>query len=229
MATPNPVDVVTGVQASGSTTYTVTLPTYSEGDVLYIALARDGAGTLTLAGWTELHDDIPIGAPSAVFNMWYKTASASETNPVTVSSGLSERAVWVAWSVSGDDGINAEAADGSGTGTTATYGAVTSTVDECLRISIVATDLVTDPITAPTGHNTLGVISVTSGATVGVYYQALLTAGVSSAPTSTLNASEEWITVSFAIAPGGFTPPVVPSTPAGEATAAQRIRTYLPA
>lgn len=229
MAIPTVVDVATGVQASGSTSYTVTLPTYSEGDKLYIALARDGAGTLTLAGWTELHDDIPIGAPSAVFNMWYKTAGAAEANPVTVSSGLSERAVWVAWSVSGDDGINAEAADGSGTGTLATYGAVTSTVNECLRISIVATDLVTDPITVPASHDTVGVISVTSGATVGVYSQALLTAGVSSTPNSTLNASEEWITVNFAIAPAAFTPPEPPVTPAAEATATQRIRTYLPA
>lgn len=215
----------TGAQASGSTSFVVTVPPHDEGDVLYIAIAQDGAATMTQASFTALYDNISIGAGTATFCLFRRTATASEPATYTVTTTLSERAAWIAFAVSNDGGVDSQATTATGTGTTASVNTVTTTQDDCLGIAVFATDLVSTPMSAMSSHTKLDESSVTSGASVGVYYRELITAGANGGGNITLNASEEWVGVRFAIAPGAFVPP---DPPAVAVATVQRIRTYLP-
>lgn len=214
----------TGAQASGSTSYVITVPPHSPGDVIYIAIVQDGVATLSQASFTKLYDNVSV-VGDATFCLFYKTAGDSEPATYTISTTVSERAAWIVWAVSNDGGINAQATNATGTGTTATAGSVTTTEDDCLGIAIFATDQVSTPMSAMANNTNLDQSSVTSGGSVGVYYRALTTAGANGGGSITLNVSEQWLAVRFAIAPGSFVPP---TPPAATVATAQRIRTYLP-
>lgn len=216
-------NAISGSNLPNSTSFVVTMPGHSPGDVIYIAITEDSAvAEFTQASFTKLYDDVVVG--QATFALFYKTAGDSEPATYTVTSTVSERAAWMAWSVAGDGGINAQATNTLGLSTTASTANITTTEDGCLDIIVIATELVTTPMGASSTHNKLDEISVASGASLGVYYKTLVSAGLATAGNVTLNASQDWLTVRFAITPGSFVPPVAPSALPSN----QRIRTYLP-
>lgn len=222
---------VAGVQNGNSTSYVINTPGHAEGDVIYIAIAQDGAAAnMSLTDFTELYADIQIdggGVADATFSLFYKTAGAAEPASYTVTTTVSERAAWIAWSVDNDGGINVQAASAEANSATATIVTITPTVDGCLAIAIIATDGVATPLSASTENQKLDESSVTSGATVGIYFLEIAAAGLAGGDTVTLNSAQKWLGARFAIAPAEYTPPTAPTVV--PVATAQRIRTYLPA
>lgn len=192
-------DHVTDVQGGNSTSYVVVVPTHAQGDKIYIAITQDASGaTLTQASFTKLYN-VSIGA-GATFALFYKTAGASEPASYTVTTDISERAVWICWSVSNDGGVHAQATNNSGSSATASVNAITTTADNCLIFSIIATDAITTPFGSMANHARLDEISFTSAASLGVYYQPASFAATYGAASVTLSASDGWIGVRFAVA-----------------------------
>jgi hypothetical protein len=91
--------------AGSVTDHVINTPPHSVGDVIYIAFAVDQVQTITWpAGFTGGQDDF---VTTATWGMAYKVAGASEPSTYTVSVGIAERAVAIAWSTSNDGGIDA--------------------------------------------------------------------------------------------------------------------------
>lgn len=197
------------VDTSNTTDHTIDAPTHSEGDIIYIAIASDGnSDTLTAPGFfSTLYDNIPIQTDAlskiAVFAMFYKVAGASEPETYTVTGSVSERAGMIAFAVTGAGDIDANGADTRGSSSTATLPAVTTTQADCLRISVVGTDVDTTPHGAASTLTKLGEAGGTSSGTVSVYYKTLTNNGASDSETVSLNITEQWISRTFALAPVG--------------------------
>ena len=96
----------------GRTNHVINTPTYSAGDVIYLFAAIDGVSTMIPpAGFAAVTNINAIGIVSAATtSLWRKTATASEPSTYTWTSGTSERAVQIAWSQSGDGGVDVSAA-----------------------------------------------------------------------------------------------------------------------
>jgi hypothetical protein len=129
----------TAYTSAGSVTdHVINTPSHSPGDVIYIAFAVDQVQTITWpAGFTGGQDDF---VTTATWGMAYKVAGASEPSTYTVSVGIAERAVAIAWSTSNDGGVDANSTPNEGNGATATCNAATTTVANDLVFRIVATD-----------------------------------------------------------------------------------------
>jgi len=196
---------------TGNSTYTVACPTHVAGDTIYLAIGQDGGGAvLSATGFSKLYADIDIDG-TATFTLFYKIAGASEPANYTVTTTVSERAVWVTFAVRGAQTTpNAQATNASGTGTTATANAITTTVVTTLDIIIISTDIISTPLGSMTSHTKLDESSLTSGATVGVYYKEIATASTDGTDAASLSATEQWVALRFALAPpaGKARPPV---------------------
>jgi hypothetical protein len=199
-----------GADAGNTTSTTVTAPTNIAGDVIYIAIASDlTSQTFTgPAGFSTLYSnvDIPATSPTATFAMFYKTSGGSEPGTYSVGVGTTERQAWVAFAVRGDGGVGVTGSpNNSGTGSTAaSVPFVTTPAIDYLLIAVVATDVsagLTTPMT-PTAMTKLNEASGSSAAAVCVCYEAATTAGTWPSNSGvTLNVAEQWLGVSFAIAP----------------------------
>jgi hypothetical protein len=130
--------------------------------------------------------------------IWYKTAS-SEGASYTITASTSERAVAIAFAVTGDNGIDAEATYATGTDTSAEVGAVTTTVAHTLRISVVVSQGVRT-VSTLTGHTLLATHSYTSAGTISVQYKQVATAGADAGQTATLDTGG-WGSHAWAIKP----------------------------
>lgn len=203
---------ITGFNTSNTTNVTVVHPSTSPAnDLVFICMGSDlNAQTFTYDGsFTELYIDEAFQS-AATASVAYKTSGGSEAD-YTVTMGTTERQAWQAFSVTGGSGINASPASSSGSGGTATFPAITTTVDNCLVIRVCITDVsagLTTPFGAMSGSGwtQLAEVSGTSAAAVGVWYKTITTATTEAATTSTLNVSEQWWTASFAIAPAATGP-----------------------
>lgn len=196
-----------GSSVSNETTTTVTKPgTSPSGDLIFIAIVSDAASnTFTFDGsFTELYIDESYQSVSTA-GVAYKTSGGAESN-YSVTIGTSERQAWQCFSVTGHNGINVSPASSSGSSGTATFPAMTTTVDDCLGIRICTTDqnaTSTIPFGAMSGSGwtQLDEVFGTSAGAVGVWYKTITTATTEASTTATLNVSEQWWTASFAIAP----------------------------
>lgn len=205
---PTVRDVTIGSNLVNATSFVVTTPDHEQGDVIYVAIAEDGGPVnFSLTGFTELYADVTVG--QATFSLFYKTAGVSEPATYTVTSTVSERAAWIAWSVENDGGVHAQATNATLLSATATVNAITTTEDNCLILSLAITELVGTPMGVMTGGNLkLVENSVASGASLGLFHRNLFSAGTLAAATVGLGASVDWLGVRFAIAPA------TPETPA---------------
>lgn len=67
------------------------LPTHTTGDILIAVGMHNGAGTLSVSGWTEIAHESNANLSSGA---WYKVAtSGAESNPVVTSSGAATSAL----------------------------------------------------------------------------------------------------------------------------------------
>ena len=190
---------------SNSTTLTLNVPTNSDGNLLIVVYVTDGdssTASISGSGWTTLEgpQDIPssLGATSGTFYVWYKTAS-SDSGSWTITQTVSERALAVAFAVSGHNGIDVENTYLSGSDTSAESNNLTTSVNDCLRISIVGSVGV-KTVTTLTGHTLLVTQTYTSAGTISVQYKTIASAGADTGQTATVGSSY-WCTYAFAIKP----------------------------
>lgn len=203
------------VRSSNGTTLTCNVPPHASGDTIYYLWASDGdadSASISGTGWTAVYTDVTLAssgvADSGSFYMWKRTAGSEPAN-YTVTSGVSERSVIIAFAVKNDGGINVTATNNSGTNSTAVVNSLTTTENDCLRISIVAATG-EKTVTTLSGHTLIGTISATSAATISVQYKALPTSGTDGSVNATTG-SNYWHTFSFAIAPTVNTVSVTPN------------------
>lgn len=198
---PTIIDHTTMFDAGGTVNHVIDAPDHIEGDVIYIAFAIDEASTtLTCSGFDAIYNNVDIVSAST-FGLFRKVAGASEPATYTVVSGASERGVGIAISVRGDTGVDAQGSNQTGTTSPATVPAVTSTVNNTLRISVVATDGQSTPHGTASGHTKLAELDALSATSLSLHYKTLATAGEDAAQTVTLTTAEQWLGITFAIAP----------------------------
>jgi hypothetical protein len=199
--------------AGNSTTLIINTPTHANGDMIFVVWESDGdssTASISGGGWTVLEgpQNVPAGATAnaGAFYVWYKTASG-EGASYTITQTVSERALAIAFAVTGAGGINAEATYSSGTDTSAEVGSVTSTVADTLRISTVVSNGV-KTVSTLAGHTLLATHDYASAGTISVQYKTLASSGVDAGQTATLSTSS-WGAYAWAIAPTGGTPVTV--------------------
>jgi hypothetical protein len=222
MTVPVVGGVTTAFDASSRTEHVINTPTHLENDAIYIAVVIDDALVLTApAGFSAVLNNVAIVSTDqkATFSLFKAYAGASEPASYTVLSNSSERAVLAAWSVSAENGVNATA-NGEGTGALATCPTVTTTVDDCLLVRIVATDGETSPHSVATsdGYTSLALVEQFSAGTLSVQAVPFSTAGATGTLDVSLNSADEWLAVTLAIKPVDPTgdptdPPTPPPTP----------------
>lgn len=190
---------------SNETTSVVTTPTISNGEGFYIAMVSDLNTGQTFAfpgGWTELFHNINV-VSAAGFDLAYKIAS-SEPGTISVTLGTAEKQVWVAFSITGDGGVLLNAVPQSGTASSFAVPGLTTTVNDCLLIAVIPTDVnagTTLPHTLSGGWTKIGDQFASSAGAVSVWYLAAPTAGVYGPWTGGLAVSEQYWTNVFVIGP----------------------------
>lgn len=216
MTAPAIVASVSGFDTSNTTTSTVILPSFTDGDSLYLLIASDATSqTFSLpqdasassTGFTALYSNVAIPATSqtATFAVFYLTNAqhsrfAFNGSDYTLNApvGTSERQAWWCISVSGDGGIDSQGTTATGNSATATIPAITTLTNNALVIGAILTDQVSTPHGTATGYTKIGEVSGTSAASVSAFYQAAPTAGAISSQTVSIS-SEQWAGISFAI------------------------------
>lgn len=194
-----------GASSGNETTTVVTVPsTAPAGDLIFIPMGSDANGQVfTFPGaFTELYNDEAFQTV-ATADVAYKTSAGGESN-YSITLGTTERQVWQSFAVTGHNGIHVSPASNNGSGGTATFPAMTTTLNDCLGIRVCITDqnaTSTVPFGAMTGWTLLDEIFGTSAGAVGVWYKTLATAGTEASGTATLNVSDQWWATTFAIAP----------------------------
>jgi len=202
-----------GFDSAGTNSDTVLLPStsFSDGQTVYIAIASDAPDASqfgTVSRFTPLTANLQVS--QSIFNATarvYKQANILKANETfnspnyefTVPINTLERQAWWVWAVDNDGGIGAQGTDASASSTTATIPGLTTTANNSLVIGIIFADQTTT-LTTPTGWTSVGVVSQTSAATVGLYYRSEATSGtVIADQTSTLGTSRAWRGISFEI------------------------------
>lgn len=193
-----------GSDGANTTSTSVTTPTNSAGQRIYVAVVSDAASdTMSITGFSTKYSDVDI-VSAGTFGLFYKTSSGSEPGSYTVSAGVSERRSWIAFVVDNDNGFDATASNATGTSSSAACNFATTTQANTLLINIVATDTSAGDSTphAPATMTRLAQQFGTSAGAISVHYQAEATAGAwpDNANVS-LNTSDQWLSVAFAIAP----------------------------
>lgn len=203
MAAPTIVAFGSGTNGTNSTTVSVTLPTNTQGDLLFVAIVQDGQPTsLTATNWTPLYNLVDIQT-TAKLSVLYKTAGAGESSPVTFTSSLSERMVWVAWSVRGHNGIHTSAGTPStGSSATVSFPSISTSVADCRAFTVIGTDNLSLPHGVSTNYASVDTEELTSGGALSVASRALSGTGTES-PASVSITNEQWTSVTFAVAPSG--------------------------
>lgn len=208
MAAPTLVAATTGNTTSNATSIDVTTPSHSEGDLLVVAIAQDAPSTGDFAffgapqGWTFLFNEVAVDVRGTL-GIAYKVAGANEPASYTFTSSNTERIVYVAWSVANHDGIDAAAVmPDSGSGALVSFPPVTTTVDDAMVFAVIATDEISLPHDTPSGYTAIDAIQYTSAMTISASYKVRATAGTETPPDTAI-VSEQWATVTFAVAGAG--------------------------
>lgn len=192
-----------GNPATNRLTYIVGVPAHEVGGRMYIAIVS-GAGGSTFtapAGWSTVYNNVNIGG-AAVCSLFSKIATSSEPATVDVSTSVKDKAVWICWTVTEDDGVNATGTNQSGTSATATIAALTPLVNDSLAIGIVATDQQATPFGEAANWTKLDEHTFGGAASIAVYYrQRPLIHSGGEAVSVGLGASKPWVGLVFAITP----------------------------
>ncbi|MGD9410384.1 MAG: hypothetical protein PVJ54_00940, partial [Desulfobacterales bacterium] len=185
--------------------HVITTPSHSEGDLIFIAFATDEATAITWPdeNWTAVYDNVSMG--NGLWGLAYKTAGASEPSNYTLTIDVEERAVAVAWSVSGAHGadpIDDTATPGSGSNAeTATCNAATTTQADDIIFRIAANDYVERTHSTITDYTMIDQEALTSGATISVQYIAQASIGSTGTADVTWTTNATWGSGTMAIKP----------------------------
>ena len=181
----------------------------AEGDLLIAMLVTDGSTSGSMnppPGWNLV--DLDETSSNVTFGVWWKQATASESASYTFSWSGSEEVYGMVMRFSGHDPANpihAFAADG-GSSNTPPSPAVTTTVANAMILRLGGFDdddiILGDPGLA--GHTAITMDESGSGngtSSAGAGYLIQMAGGSSSAASFSLTGSEEFRTVTIAIAP----------------------------
>jgi hypothetical protein len=195
---------------SNNTNLTINKPPgTAAGDLLVAAVATDGNNTSSLAppaGWNVINIDDRGGR--VTFGVWWKLAGASESSSYTFNWSNGEHAYGWIMRFTGHDSTSPIDVDSNDKGESAspTSPSVTTTVDNTLILRLGGFD--DDDITAGdpglSGHTAINMGDSGNSAHTasgGSAYVMQPAAGASGTPSFALTASEEYITVTIAIAP----------------------------
>ncbi len=193
---------------SGSSSAALNIPSGTAvGDLLVAVMVVDGNDPITApAGWNVVSTNVSSNRVSV--GVWWKLAGSSEPSSHTFSWTDTEQFYGWIMRFTGHDPaspVNATAVD-TGSASSPNSPAVTTSVDNCmvLRIGGFDDDDMTIGDTGLTGHTTINMDENKSGAgTVsgGAGYVMQATAGDAGTNSFALTASEEYVTVTIAIAP----------------------------
>ncbi len=180
----------------------------SEGDLLIAVVVTDGNETILPPGgegWAQ----IAHNTNSLTLGVWWKLAGSSESSSHEFTWGSNEQAYGWMMRFTGHDAlvpIHVSAVDG-GKSSVPVCPAVTTTVDNCLILRLGGFDDDDIVVDSPglTGHTAVTMDESGSGGGTcsgGAGYVNLGVAGSSGTADFWLTASEQWRTVTVAIAPG---------------------------
>lgn len=191
-----------GNPATNRLTYIVGVPAHTVGDRMYIAIVAgaDGSTFSALSGWTTFYNNVSV-AGAATLSVYTRIATDTEPVTVEITTSVKDKAVWICWSVTDDNGTNAQGTSASGTGATATIPTLTTTVANTLVMGVVAGDRNVTPFGTPSGWTKLDEHTFGSASSIAVYYKVRALSDVEPAVSVTLGTSEQWAGISFAIAP----------------------------
>lgn len=190
----------TGSYTTNGTSRTINTPTHASGQVIYIVYASDGNGdTASISGFSTVYSNISISGEGVVC-VFKKTAGGSEPGSYTIVNTVSEKACAIAWAVDNDGGVNFTGTAQTGSGATITVPAVTTSVADCLRISIGASEKDTRPFGTASGHSVMGNSGAFSGGAITVQYKTIASPSTDASATISMT-SDTWAGLSFAIAP----------------------------
>jgi hypothetical protein len=218
MTAPTLIAGYTTAQRTGNgTTISISVPTYAAGDEVYLVYASDGDGDVATPqqgsgnAWTAQYDNVALTSGVGVVAVWHRTVSTEGTT-YTIDNTVSERAVAASFVIRNYGGINATGTNSAGTTTTISSPAVTSTVNDCLRITIYGTNLNETSVGTFSGHTKGPESTYASAGTISVQYKALPSSGTDASSNITQSRTGAWLVVAFAIAPSGpSTQEIVPA------------------
>jgi hypothetical protein len=186
---------------SGKTSHVIDAPTNQEGDLIVMFFLVDGATTISSSDFdSTLYSNITVDS-TATASVFLRVATSSEPTTYTITVVDSERAVAIVFAVRGGTIVNNQATNANGTSATASVNNVTTDVADCLAIALIGTDIITTPLGTMSTHTKIGEKSFTSGGTVAAFYQTIASPTTTGADSVSLNVSEQWIGLHFAIEP----------------------------
>lgn len=195
------------VDAANALSRTITVPTNTTNDIIILAVVTDSAtGTISATGFNFIYQDKPIqtGTPvvTAIATVMWKV-SAADSGTYTIATSVTERVAAICFAVRGAQtgSIHATGTAVNGDSATATVPAVTTSVVDCLRISIVGSDGAITTTGTPSGHTLIDAQTGTSAGGVSCHYKTLTASGTDASATISLTATEQWVGFSFALAP----------------------------
>jgi type II secretory pathway pseudopilin PulG len=204
-----------GKRGSDGTSVAVNKPTgTASGNLLIAAVTTDGDTLSSLSppsGWTLIQKD--TYSPEVTLGVWYKVAGGSELSSYTFTWSGSQQAYGYIMRFTGNDTSNpinaSDKQKGSGSASPSCR-SVTTTVDNTMifRIGGFDDDYIhvypSDSASLPSGHTPITMDCSNTGdygCSGGAAYKYLPAQGSSSTSSFHLNSSEQYITVTFAIAP----------------------------
>ena len=184
--------------ASATTSRTITTPTYTSGDEIFLfAVSSIANANVASSGFTALYDNQTLSGGS-IFIL--KKTAGSEAGTYTVTSTSSILSI-VGVAITPFGGLHATSTNATGTSATATAPAVVTTLANTLRISVIAADDSPGIATVATlsGHTLLATVTGLLFPTVSVQWKDLTGTGTDASQTSALSGSETWTGITFAL------------------------------
>lgn len=203
--------VVAGTNGKGTTaSLSIARPTSLRiGDLLVLVVITEATATgITVpAGFVPIVSELSQG--SAInLRAWYKFATHAESATYTVTLGAADDSIYNLFLVRGVDPADVinvtDVAQGSA-GLPIAEPGVTTTVDNCLAVSVIAYDDSPRVLVHPTGWTSLDSEDGPAGSiSSGIAYKTIATAGASGGGnwTATDSTADDYVALTFAITPG---------------------------
>lgn len=206
------VPTVTAGTAGKSTLASVSITKPSAvliGDLLVLIVATEATATgiLVPEGFLPIVSELSQGA-AVNLRAWYKFATHAEPAAYTVTFAAADDSIYnllIVRGVDPTDVINVVDADAGNAGLPVAEPGITTTVDNCLAISVLAYDGSPRVIVQPSGWTLHKSEDGPAGSiSAGIAYKSIATAGASGSGTwtATDSTSADYLTLTFAITPG---------------------------
>jgi hypothetical protein len=213
------VDTVTNNSTTASTTSAVTMPSFSEDDIVFVILAPTATFTITAgvysapAGWTEVPGIIG-GVAQDTFSgirlqCFYRIMQAGDPGSVNFTNSIASGFKAIASAYSGvdlADPINIAASNSGSGSTSAVCPSVTTDADNTFLLRIAACDSNQTLTNASVNvrNNTGGIGTPGNGLNSATGDETQALAGATGTSTWTIGAAEQWVSLTIAFNDAGI-------------------------